>query len=439
MGVSMKHFIGIDLGKKSAAVCVMDEHGSILREFEFPVDKTSLGMTAKLLPQASSIVIENSTNAFAVFQILRAAGHNVVMSEPVMTKAIANAKLKTDKVDAKTLANLLRCEYLPTVWVPDQETYEMRLLTSHRVSLQRSVLRLKNKIHSILSRNLITYEFSDLFGLAGRKWLKSLKLPSYEQIQMQTCMASLEALEAQLEIVEKDLAKRSYNKPEVNLLMSITGLDYLSAITIIASIGIISRFAHPKKLGSYFGIVPTVYQSGQSEYHGRITKRGNVNVRWTLVQCANVAVKHDEELKVFYRRIKAKKGHNVAVVAAADKLSHIIWHMLMKNEPYRRQKPHLLEHKQARLRIDATGVRFHGGANAKNPNVPKVQGGSNSRKRASDTRKTRSTDAQVAFKPIGSNSESPQIPNLQNSGGGTAAAGNVFSKGNVHGKSLPKS
>ena len=381
MSSTSKHFIGIDLGKNSASVCITDERGIVSSEFEFSVERESIELVAKTFPPCSNIAIENSTNSFAVFHILRSAGHNVTMSEPVMTKAIANSKLKTDKVDAKTLAHLLRCEYLPTVWVPDQETYEMRLLTSHRASLQRSVIRLKNKIHSVLHRNLIKHEFSDLFGLTGRKWLKSLKLAPYEQIQLKTCLASLEPLEEQVSVVEKELAQRAYEKPKVNLLLGITGIDYISAVTILASIGDVKRFCAAKKLSSYFGLVPSVYQSGQSEYHGRITKHGSSIVRWTLVQCANAAVKFDEKMKRFYNKIKAKKGHNKAVVAVASKMARIIWHMLTENEQYRDEVPHRKENKLAKLRIRATGIRLKGGTNVKNPGIPKVQGGSNAKKR----------------------------------------------------------
>jgi transposase len=368
-------FIGIDLGKTCASVCIMDRHGNIIREFDFAVNKQSVEITAKVLPTNSTIAIENSTNSFAVFQILRSFSHNVVISDPVMTKAIASSKLKTDKVDARTIANLLRSEYLPTIWVPDTETLKIRLLTSHRSSLGRSLTRLKNKVHSVLHRNLIQHGFSDLFGKAGREWLKTVMVADYEKLQISTSLAALESLEKELQEIEKTLAKESYEKENVNKLMSITGVSHISALTILSSIGDISRFPHPKKLSSYFGLVPTVYQSGQSNYHGGITKRGNSNVRWVLTQCANVAVQHDDKMKKFYLKIKDKKGHNKAVVAVANKLTRIIWHMLTNNQDYRDVKPRTYEHKLARLRIKATGIRLKSGTNSNNPSIPKVQGG----------------------------------------------------------------
>lgn len=353
----VKKFVGLDLGKKTAAACVLDPEGGLLKRFSFEVDLEHLNQFSDSVGTDSRIALEVSTSTYAVSQILLGKGHSVVVSNPLLTKAIASAKIKTDKVDAQTLAELLRCNYLPTVWIPDEKTNQLRLLVSHQALLHRLKVRLKNKLRSILHRNLVDYPFSSMDVQAGRQWLTDLDLPFYEKIQISTTLPILEAIEKEEDKMEKELAKRAWESATAKLLLTIPGVDFVSALTILSSIGDVKRFKSPKKLASYLGLVPSLYESGQTSYKGSITKMGNSLARWTLIQCANSAVRVDHPLRAFYGRIKKKKGHCVAVTAVARKLVVILWHMLTKAEPYLFERPALTEKKLARLRMLATGEK----------------------------------------------------------------------------------
>jgi transposase len=204
---------------------------------------------------------------------------------------------------------------------------------------------LKNKIHAVLIRNGIQSPRSDLFGKSGRKFLESTSLPETEQIIVCLSLKLLDTLQKEMVALEADLCARAKENPNVKLLMGIPGISVLSALTILAEIGPISRFSSPKKLACYAGLVPSVHQSGKTRYAGNITKEGRSTLRWILVQCAQRAIQSKEKLRSFYLSLKEKKGHKIAIVATARKLLHIIWAVLTRQEEYRDLRKDLLERK----------------------------------------------------------------------------------------------
>lgn len=368
-------FVGLDVGRTKGACCILAENGSIVKRFTFSTDRPGIHDLSRSLPKQAKIAVETSTNGYAIAQILIRQGFEVTMSNPLLTKAIAASKIKTDAVDAKTLAELLRCGYLPTVWIPDANTQELRLLVSHRALLQKIITHGKNKIQSVLYRNLLTAPGSSLFSKKGLAWLATHEFPPCERVQLDTMLALITAAQTQKETIEQELGKHVYASAEAQLLLTIPGIDYVSALSILSAIGDISRFRSPKKLASYFGLCPSLYESGQTSYKGRITKRGNRLVRWTLVQCANIAVKIDHPLKAFYLRIRAKKGHNVAIIAAARKLLVIIWNMLTRQQGYLFERPHITSNKLAKLRVKVTGKHLKTGPKKPKTQEPTVLGG----------------------------------------------------------------
>jgi hypothetical protein len=158
-----------------------------------------------------------------------------------------------------------------------------------------------------------------------------------------------------------ELARDAYDDPRVKLLMTLPGVDVAVAQTLIAAIGDVKRFRDGDHAASYLGIVPSTRQSADHCYHGPITKRGRSQARWMLVQAAQHMGSHPGPLGVFFRRLKKRKNHNIAVVATARKLMTIAWHMLKNNEPYRYAVPRTTETKLARLRVEVTGARKKGG------------------------------------------------------------------------------
>jgi transposase len=326
------------------------------------------------------VALEATTNCWAVAEILTPHVAEVVVSNPLATKAIASAKVKTDKVDARVLAQLLRCDYLPAVWQPDPATQQLRQLTGRRAALVQERTALQNRIHSVLAMRLIPVPVERLFSPAGRTWLRSL-LPSAALDEegrwlIECDLALLEGLQQQLDRLEQVLAQRGWSDARVRLLLTLPGVDVATAETLLAALGDVGRFPTPEQAAGYLGLVPSTRQSAQKCYHGPITKRGNTQARWMLVQAAQSIARHPGLLGAFFRRLKRKKNHNVAVVAVARKLVLIAWHMLTRHEPYRYAQPRSTETKLSRLRVRGTGQKRRTGPPPGERCVARLAGGS---------------------------------------------------------------
>lgn len=359
-------FIGLDVHKKLINGAIIDapsEHA--LRTFTIPTDKESIARFASSLSSSDSLALESTTHAFPIANLLRKNGNgaSVVVSNPMKTKVINESKNKSDSVDALAIANLLASGYLPTIWEPDSQTDSLRKITSYAQAIGCHRTAVKNRIHSILHRNLIVYSrFSDLFGKKGREFLASLSLPEDEQIQLTEELDLLDYLDKKFLAIKERMAKKSATDKYILRLMTIPGVDYYIAFSLKAAIGNdISRFKSPKKLVGYFGLASAVYQSAEKCYTGRITKRGRSHARWVLVQAAQAIVKYSSPLKAFFLRLKTKKGRNTAIVAVAAKLTRIIWHMLTNGEDYYYAPPLRTKEKLAKLRIAATGEKVKSG------------------------------------------------------------------------------
>lgn len=252
------------------------------------------------------------------------------------------------------MVRLLAADFVCTCWIGSREERELRTLLRHRAGLKKQVVGVKNRIHAVLARHAITVPVSDLVGVKGRQFLRELdELPEVEKIVLASNLKVLEALEAEIAAVEKELSSRAISLPGVEILLGISGIDVLAALTILAEIGDVKRFASAKKVCSFAGLVPSVHQSGKTRYTGHITKAGRSMLRWILIQVAQQAVRQPGPLRDFYLRLKKRKGHKIAIVAAARKLLTIIWAMLTKNREYRYLREDLRQKKIRRMQRKA--------------------------------------------------------------------------------------
>ena len=262
-------------------------------------------------------------------------------------KAIAHSQVKTDKIDAGTLASLYAAGYLPEIWTPDARTERMRRLVGRRYQVVRHRTRIKNEVHSILYAHLIPKcPHADLFSNVGRAWLLKQPFPDDERIAIERHMRELDRLEVDLTALDKEIAGSALTDPAIKRLITITGVNVTVAAGLVAAIGDIRRFASPQKLVSYFGLNPRVRQSGLgAAHHGRISKVGRSHARAMLVEAAWAAAKTPGLLHAFFVRIRAKRGHQIAAVAAARKLTVLCWHLLTKETDYLWVRPALVANK----------------------------------------------------------------------------------------------
>jgi hypothetical protein len=183
-------------------------------------------------------------------------------------RSITEAKAKTDRLDARTLARLLASGLLDQVWTPDERTRALRRLTNRRERLVRARTRAKNEAHGVLARNLCERApVTDTFGKAGRRWLAGLELPLDERLTLDGCLRQVDFLETEIAALDAEIAKQALAWPEVLRLMSVPGVNVQTAATFMAAIGDIGRFSSPRKLVSYLGLDPRV-RGGRGDRNG---------------------------------------------------------------------------------------------------------------------------------------------------------------------------
>jgi transposase len=287
----------------------------------------------------------------------------VVVSNPMRTRAIADAKIKTDKVDAGVLAQLLAADYLPGVWQPDDSTRVIRRLVARRSHIVRQRTRLKNQIHAILQRNLVTgCPATDLFGNRGRAWLQQVLLPTEEREALDSNLRLFDLFGEELVVADRACAKAATGRDDVRRLMTVPGIDFAVALALVAAIGDIERFSSSQRLVSYFGLDPRVRQSGgQPTRTGlHITKVGRAHARGMLVEAAWAVARTPGPLRAFFERVRARRGPQIAAVALARKLAVLTWHLLTRGQDYLWARPALVAAKYRKLDLRAGAIPRRG-------------------------------------------------------------------------------
>lgn len=354
--------IGMDVHRSFAQVAIFED-GAVSDSFRVDLEHDAVVAFGHGLRSDDEVVLEATGNTSAIVRLLSPFVARVVIANPMQVKAIAHARVKTDKVDAKILAQLHAAGFLPEVWAADDATLNLRRLVSERAATVRSIRRLKSRVQAVLHANLVPKYAGHLFGKGGRKWLSKVPVPRAERNLLGRHLDELDWMNAKLEKLDADLIRISLDDPKARKLMSVAGISSVIATAVIASIGDISRFPSPEHLASYFGLTPRVRQSGDhAPINGRITKQGNATARTMLVEAAWGAASVPGPLRAFFLRIKDRKGANVAAVATARKIANLIWHLLTKEAPYQWARPGFVAMKMRKLELRAGAPKAHGKA-----------------------------------------------------------------------------
>lgn len=330
-------YVGVDIGKNKCSAAIMEEHGLIDEEFTFTNNHEGIEWFSKKLSMDDKVVMESTGSYWTnLYNHLDSKHIPVVLANPLKTKAIAWARVKSDELDARMLAHLLRSNLIAESYVPQENLREIRALIRHRLSIVSIRSMVKNKIHSLIDKNGIeTKEISNIFTKKGLEWLKSLQFESsLDRLMLDNYLEHIDSLGRQVKAVDQEILAKASHDEDVKLLLSLTGVSVYTALLLKSEIGDIKRFPNHKKLMSWAGLAPSMHQSGEVEYYGRITKQGSKMIRWIMVESARVAVNHDPRLNAFYERIKYRRGDQKAIIATANKMLKIIWTMLSRREPY---------------------------------------------------------------------------------------------------------
>jgi transposase len=323
-------YAGFDIHQKFIYATILDENSQIVQQGKFLTSELDLDNFLGFLPPKQVKIVMESCGIWEDFyDLLESKGYDVCLANPQGVKAIASAKIKNDKVDSEVLAKLLKADLIPKSYIPPKEIRELRYLVRHRKILIKHRTKVKNNIHQILRMKNIKHGFRDVFTQKGVKYLKTL---NHERINC--FLKIMETLDIEIKNLDKGLKENNTSSKEVYLLQSMPGIGNYAAQVIQSEIGDISRFPSPKKLCNYAGIVPSQNQSADKDYKGRITKVGSRNLRWILVQGAQVAVCLPNKLQKYYYKLAKKKSRSKAIIAVARKMLTIQWHMLKNKEPY---------------------------------------------------------------------------------------------------------
>jgi transposase len=350
--------IALDVHRDFCEVAIKDESGLRLAG-RVKTSLEELELFAQSLAPDDQVALEATGPAGAIARILEPHVGRVVVANTRKLRAIAESKVKTDKVDAKTLCELLAAGFLPAVWSPDEFTRALRRRLQRRAKLVRSRTRAKNECHAVLARNLKGRPpMTDVFGKAGRVWLAALELPADERETVQCCLREIDFLDSEVCLIERELAGQGLSSKEIRRLMTVPGVSLVSAATFVAAVGDIQRFSSPKRLVSYLGLDPRVRQSGDTPArHGRISKQGSPEARHMLCEAAWVLIRTPGPLRAFYQRVRERRGAQIALVATARKLSVLFWHLLTREEDYAFERPTLTRRKLRGLELKAKDGR----------------------------------------------------------------------------------
>ena len=350
---SVGRAIGLDVHRDFCEVAIV-EGGALRSAGRIATTPDALELFAQSLAPTDRVALEVTGSAWEIARILEPHVARVVVVSPADT-GIRQARAKTDRLDARTLARLLAAGELDAVWSPDQWTRVLRRRLARRAQLVRARTRAKNEIHAVLVRRLVGRPpVSDLFGVKGRAWLAGLELPLEESETVAACLRHVEFLDSEIAAVEREIARQALESPELRRLLTVPGVNVICAATFLAAVGDIRRFATSRKLVGYLGLDPRVYQSGSSPAKGgRISKQGSPAARWALVEAAWSAIQQPGPLRAFYQRIRGRRGGKIAVVAVARKLAALFWSLLSRGEDYAHQQPSLTAQKLRRLEIAA--------------------------------------------------------------------------------------
>jgi len=350
----MRRVIGMDIHRTFAEVVVWED-GRLRPHGRVDMTRSGLEGFARGLTKGDEVVVEATGNAMAVVRVLSPYVARVIVANPLQVKAIAHARIKTDKIDAGVLAQLRAADFLPEVWVPDPETERRRRLVARRNQVVRHRTRVKNEIHAILAAHLVPpCPHAELFNGPGRAWLAGQVLPDDERATVERHLRELDRLGEDLEVLDRDIGSAVVDDPAVKRLLTIAGVNVTVATGLVAAIGDVRRFSSPQKLVSYFGLNPRVRQSGLGlAQHGRISKIGRAHARALLVEAAWAAAKAPGPLHAFFVRIRARRGHQVAAVATARKMAVLVWHLLTKEADYLWARPALVAQKVRALELQA--------------------------------------------------------------------------------------
>src|SRR5215211_562644 len=303
--------VGIDLHRKRSHVAALDEHGGELFSRRIVKDPDAFVALLDGLDGESKIALEATYGWEWLAELLEDHGYELHLAHPLRTKAIASARVKTDAVDARTLADLLR----------------------QRVALTQMRTALKNRVHALLARHGLHHGQSKLFdSKAGRAFLEQAELREPARRRLEVLLRLIADFDREIDALAGEIDQRAKTDPRVKTLCQIKGIGRYTAMLVIAEVGEVERFRSARHLCAWAGLTPTVRSSDGKARLGHISRQGSVALRWALVEAAQKANLSGGPLRESFERIAKRRGRKIAKVAIARKILTLCYYGLRDGE-----------------------------------------------------------------------------------------------------------
>jgi transposase len=324
-----KHYsvvAGVNFDSQVVLEPVRIEHGDLAAWLE------------KHIQPSDYVVIESTTNAWHIYDLLEPLAEKVLVANPIKIKQIAQARVKTDIRDTLILARMLAANLIPSIWVPPVHVRNLRYLLSQRRHLVGMHTQTVNRMHSVAHRHHLSHPKGKRFNEKNTLWQQDAELSDSEKFQLELDMLTKAHLDEQAGKITQKLAQMSHEKPwaeSMLYLIQLPGFGVITGMTVLAAIGEITRFEDFKKLSSYSGLTPGVEQSGVKNRGKGITKEGRKDLRWAMVEVAQRAVKSDPLWERRFQELCRRMHRNQAIVVIAHRLLELVWFVLTRKQAYR--------------------------------------------------------------------------------------------------------
>jgi transposase len=321
-------FVGLDVHKHYLIAAAVDsDRNEVMSPRRVPLVRLDTWVRKTLTPQ-DAVVLEMTTNAFQLYDDLVPHVHSVTVVHPPHVALITRAQVMTDKIAARTLAKLHAVGLLPSIWIPPLEVRDHRALVAQRTKMVRLSIQAKNRLHAVLHRHHLLPPTGTFFEPDMHEWWLQLEISALEQARVRSDLDTLVFAQGQIDLLEETMAALAAQDERVVLLLQLPGVGLITALTLLAAIGDISRFPHAKHLIGYSGLGARVHDSGLTHRTGRITKSGRRDIRAAMVETAHTAVRTHPHWQAELARLEPRLGKNKAIVAIARKLLVAVWHVL---------------------------------------------------------------------------------------------------------------
>lgn len=340
------NYLGLDYHKNYSVATIINEDGEIRKEI-LPNRRESFKKFLSIYDEVVAVV-EACWNWPVAVRLLDGLVERIILAHPYKVRAIAEARIKTDRIDSETLAYLLKADLIPEAYLRGEGNLRKQKVLRARSFYVRLRTQVKNRIHALIDGQdeqirEVAKGWSDLFGKGGLKWLSGLELDEPDSSILRELLGVYGVLCEQIRKTDRVVREIVDRDEDCRLLKSIPGIGDFFAALIKTEIGDVSRFSSSGKLCSYAGIVPSTYSSGGKVWHGKITKQGNRWLRWAMVKAVKPAISNNGELRAYYDRIRYRKGPKAAKLATARRLLAIVYRVLKEKDSFKLYKTDLVK------------------------------------------------------------------------------------------------